>query len=154
MLAWSCLMWIWLSVNHFLRKSDKPNCVGLTEFYCILGYGWSMLVFLILWGKSCPNWGWQCCWEIKENTSLWLGGTLQRHSWLRDKLISKISIILYFILCNCNCIMNYYEHDECLNGWFCFRCILHYASIYTYECFKFDAFLYILCSWGLDCPGW
>ena len=51
MLAWLCLMWIWLSVKHCWCKSDKPNCVGLTKFYCILGYGWSLLVFLIPWGN-------------------------------------------------------------------------------------------------------
>ena len=46
----------WISVNHYLCKSVKPNCFGLNEFYCILGYGESLLVFLIPW-EIMPNSG-------------------------------------------------------------------------------------------------
>ena len=30
---------LWLCVNHCLCNPNKPNYVGLDEFYCILGYG-------------------------------------------------------------------------------------------------------------------
>ena len=48
----------------------------------------SLLSSLFL-GESCPARGWQCCWEIKEHTSLWLGGMLQRRSWLWNKFFIR-----------------------------------------------------------------
>ena len=44
-------MRFWLSVTHFLVESDKPKCVGLTEYKCSLGYGEILLVLLIPWGN-------------------------------------------------------------------------------------------------------
>ena len=146
-MAWLCRMWIWLSVNHYLCKFDKPNCVGLTEFYYILGYGWSLLVFLIPWGKSIPTWGWQCSWYIKEHTGQWLGGTLQRHSFLRDKLLSKISILVYYI----SATVLLWIYMNMLNAWmlwFFFRCMVIMCI-----CVSLSSSIFILFSWGLDFPG-
>ena len=62
MLAWLICWW-----------PDKPNYVDLL-IYVFLAVGKPARSLFL--GKSCLAWGWQCCWEIKEHTGLWLGGTL------------------------------------------------------------------------------
>ena len=49
----------------------------------------SLLVFPYSLRKSCLARGWRCHWDIDELIGLWLSGTLQRHSWLRDKFCSR-----------------------------------------------------------------
>ena len=80
----------------------------------------SLLLFPYSQRKSCPAWGWYCCWEVDEHTGLWLGGTLQGHSWLQDEILFKISVLVYVILCTCisrivNCLMECDEHVAMLN---------------------------------------
>ena len=77
----------WLVCLH----PDKPNCVGLDDFVVSLAMCEPSSVPYSL-EKSCPAQGWQCCLEIDEHIGLWLGETLQQHSWLQDKLLIKISI--------------------------------------------------------------
>ena len=80
--------------------------------------------------ESCPAQGWQCCWEIDEHAGLWLGGTLQRRSWLRENSSSKDKYCWLSHLCNLiYCFMNYDGHVQCWNVYVCFRCMLiNYAS--------------------------
>ena len=124
--------------------------------YFILGYGESLPVFLIPWEISCPTQGWQCCWEIKEHASLWLGGMLQQQSWLWDELLSKISTRVYLSSVTVfayELLWNYHEHVECmnvLNEWFAsdihISCPFHYASVYLYifiKCIELKAYKYI-----------
>ena len=87
--------------------------------------------FLLL-GESCPARGWQCYWEIKEHTGLWLGGMLQRHSslwtcfFIRYVFLSISSLKLYLM---------FNENDEHDNAWMeyrCFHCMINnYASMHV-----------------------
>ena len=86
----------------------KPSSVW---FGCLvpLGYVWACNCPLIL-EESCPAQGWQRYWEIDEQAGLWLGGTLQRCSWLRGELFIKDKYC-YSISANyIYCFMSYDEH--------------------------------------------
>ena len=62
MLAWLCFVYPWLCVS---------------------------LLFPLFLGESCPARGWHCSRDIKEHAVLWLGGTLQRRSQLRNEFLTR-----------------------------------------------------------------
>ena len=75
---WIPMVWVWLCVG-------KP-------------WLWVSLHWPLFLEESCPARGWQCSWEIDEHAGLWLGGTLQRRSWLQGEFfIKKISTLDYSI---------------------------------------------------------
>ena len=117
------------------------------NFNCILGYGWSLLVFLIPWGKSCSARGWQCCWETKEHIGLWLGGTLQWHSFFQDELLSNISILVYYI----STTILLWIYMNMLNAWMLW--FFFHNMVIMCICLSLSSWIFILFSWGLDFPG-
>ena len=78
---------------------------------------------------------------IKEHTGLWLGGMLQRHNWLQDVLLYKINILVLKSL-HLHLIMNYNEHVECLNVWFCFRCMVIMYAYFSSKHLNFHVYVH------------
>ena len=77
---------------------------------------------------------------------------LQWHRWLRDKILSKISILVYLssatVFAYKLLLWIYHEHVECmnvLNEWFASTVYIMYIllCICVFVCFKFNAFLYM-----------
>ena len=88
---WTVLAW------PIYRWPDKPSCVDFLNcapWLCV------SLQLTFSPEESCPARGWQCCWEIYEQAGLWLGGTLQRRSWLRVNSSSKDKYWQLLHLCN------------------------------------------------------
>ena len=110
----------------------------------------SWLCVSLLWPlfleESCLAQGWQCCWEIDEHDGLWLGGTLQGRSWLRDEFLSDEYSWLFHICIYIYGLMNI------MNMWYawmnvcCFRYVYEdYVSYYAL-CFKFFILALYACS--------
>ena len=157
MLAWLCLTWIWISVEHCLCKFDKPNYVGLCEFYGILGYGWSLLVFLIPWGNHAQLGGGSVAKRLMSTLAYgWLEHCSDVAGWVTRS--SQDKFFVYVNLCNCiSCtVIAWWNVMNMLLCWIdaLFFCII--AIIGIYVCF-------LQCIVKLSCrvripdwcwPGW
>ena len=131
----------------------------------------------LILGGIMPSSGVAVFWEIDEHAGLWLGGTLQRRSWLRDSSPKDnpavyISSLQLYIWCQLN---NHDEHVNagnvcvCFSHWLLSICVcwwimhpcMHHGKLLI---FRIDV---CLCSWGcfpgcvwcLSCPlcrseGW
>ena len=62
--------------------------------------------------------------------------------------LSQDKYFILFNLCNCICLINYYEHVECLNVNEMYFLSM-FNELYIYICISFQCILYVM---GLDCP--
>ena len=86
MLVWLCFVYPWLCVSRLV-----PYSLGN---HAQLG------------GGSVAE-------RLRSTLALWLGGTLQRRSWLRNSF-HKISILVYVTSAILFTVNEYNEHVECL----------------------------------------
>ena len=139
---WSCfaagMQWLslglcWLGL--FVESLWNP---AVLVCYCAPWLCISLQLSLIL-KESCPARGWQHCWEIDEKASLWLGGTLQQRSWLRDSsskdkyfcyFISAINLLFHELWWKCECcFLNMFASAEWLRNYA--SCMMFYALCYA-----------------------
>ena len=134
---WLCSLW-----------NPSVGLTGCYEFWLCV----SMLFPSSLW-KSCPAQRWQWCWEINEHTGLWLGGTLQRHSYLRDNLTIKISIYVMLVYAM-YFSMNFYVHVESLLMIkYRFTCVWRSLYLHVYAlCVLCILLMYMPCVFATHLP--
>ena len=65
--------------------------------------------------------------------------------------LSQDKYFLVFNLCNCICLINYYEHVECLNvnDMYFFPM---FNELYICICISFQCIFFMIMFMGLDCP--
>ena len=74
------------SLSYLLDNLVKPYCVGLADWKTLAMCKPALTLIL---GRIIPRSGVVVCWEIDEHAGLWLGGTLQWRSWLREKFFIR-----------------------------------------------------------------